>query len=69
MSRSSSRSGHARGYFDDHSMLRRVHRERVIALAGPRALLMQAAHPLAVAGLLAHSNALDEPYDRLARTA
>jgi uncharacterized protein (DUF2236 family) len=57
------------GYFDDHSMLRRVHRERVIALSGPRALLMQAAHPLAVAGLLAHSSALDEPYDRLARTA
>jgi uncharacterized protein (DUF2236 family) len=57
------------GYFDDHSMLRRVHRERVIALSGPRALLMQAAHPLAVAGLLAHSTALDEPYDRLARTA
>jgi uncharacterized protein (DUF2236 family) len=57
------------GYFDDHSMLRRVHRERVIALGGPRALLMQAAHPLAVAGLLAHSNALDEPYSRLARTA
>jgi uncharacterized protein (DUF2236 family) len=50
-------------------MLRRVHRERVIGLSGPRALLMQAAHPLAVAGLLAHSSALDEPYDRLARTA
>jgi uncharacterized protein (DUF2236 family) len=50
-------------------MLRRVHRERVIALSGPRALLMQAAHPLAVAGLLAHSTALDEPYNRLARTA
>ncbi|HEV2874862.1 MAG TPA: oxygenase MpaB family protein [Thermoleophilaceae bacterium] len=50
-------------------MLRRVHRERVIALGGSRALLMQAAHPLAVAGLLAHSSALDEPYDRLARTA
>jgi len=50
-------------------MLRRVHRERALALAGPRALLMQAAHPLAVAGLLAHSSALDEPYERLARTA
>jgi uncharacterized protein (DUF2236 family) len=69
VSRSSSRSGYARGYFDDQSMLRRVHRERVIALSGPRALLMQAAHPLAVAGLLAHSSALEEPYDRLARTA
>jgi uncharacterized protein (DUF2236 family) len=69
MSRSASRSRYAPGYFDDHSVLRRVHRERVVALSGPRALLMQAAHPLAVAGLLAHSSALDEPYDRLARTA
>jgi uncharacterized protein (DUF2236 family) len=59
----------AAGYFTDDSMLRRVNRERALALAGPRALLMQAAHPLAVAGLLAHSSALDEPYDRLARTA
>jgi uncharacterized protein (DUF2236 family) len=50
-------------------MLRRIHRERALALSGPRALLMQAAHPLAVAGLLAHSSALDEPYERLARTA
>src|SRR5215210_1694289 len=57
------------GLFDDTSMLRVVHRERAIALSGPRALLMQAAHPLAVSGLLAHSTAMDEPYDRLARTA
>src|SRR4051812_9817671 len=57
------------GYFTDDSMLRRIHRERAVALSGPRALLMQAAHPLAVSGLLAHSTAIDEPYDRLARTA
>jgi uncharacterized protein (DUF2236 family) len=57
------------GYFDDTSMLRRIHRERALALSGPRALLMQAAHPLAVSGLLAHTTALDEPYERLARTA
>ncbi len=44
-------------------------RERALALSGPRALLMQAAHPLAVAGLLAHSDSLQEPYERLARTA
>ncbi len=50
-------------------MLRRINRERVMALSGPRALLMQAAHPLAVIGLLAHSSGLDDPYDRLARTA
>ncbi|MGZ5338593.1 MAG: oxygenase MpaB family protein, partial [Thermoleophilaceae bacterium] len=46
-----------------------MNRERVMALSGPRALLMQAAHPLAVVGLLAHSTTLDEPYERLARTA
>jgi uncharacterized protein (DUF2236 family) len=57
------------GLFDEHSLIRRVHRERAVALHGPRALLMQAAHPLAVAGLLAHSSALDDPYARLARTA
>src|SRR5919107_4882278 len=57
------------GYFTDDSMLRRVHRERALVLSGPRALLMQAAHPVAVRGLLAHTSALEEPYDRLARTA
>src|SRR3954451_5187586 len=57
------------GYFDDDSLLRRIHRERAVALSGPRALLMQAAHPLAVPGLLAHSTPVDEPYERLARTA
>lgn len=56
-------------YFDRDSLIRRVHRERAVALYGPRALLMQAAHPLAVSGLLAHSDALDDPYERLARTA
>jgi uncharacterized protein (DUF2236 family) len=50
-------------------MLRRVHRERAVALSGPRALLMQAAHPVAVKGLLAHTSSMDEPYERLARTA
>jgi uncharacterized protein (DUF2236 family) len=57
------------GYFDDDSMFRRIYRERAVALSGQRALLMQAAHPLAVHGLLAHTSALDEPYKRLARTA
>jgi uncharacterized protein (DUF2236 family) len=56
-------------YFDDTSMLRRVHRELAVALSGPRALLMQAAHPVAFEGFFAHSGALDEPYERLRRTA
>src|ERR1700748_1782940 len=55
-------------YFHDDSVIRRVLRERALALSGPRALLMQAAHPLAVAGLLAHSDALEDPYVRLRRT-
>ena len=38
------------GYFTDESMIRRVHREHVVALSGARALLMQAAHPVAFAG-------------------
>lgn len=67
--RSTSPAAASDGYFDDSSMLRRIHRERALALSGPRALLMQAAHPLAVSGLLAHTTALEEPYDRLARTA
>jgi uncharacterized protein (DUF2236 family) len=57
------------GYFTDDSMLRRVHRETVVALSGPRALLMQAAHPVAFVGFFAHTGSLDEPYERLARTA
>jgi uncharacterized protein (DUF2236 family) len=57
------------GYFTEDSVIRRVYRERAVALAGPRALLMQAAHPLAVSGLLAHTGSLEEPYERLARTA
>jgi uncharacterized protein (DUF2236 family) len=57
------------GYFTDDSMLRRVQREYVVSLAGPRALLMQATHPVAFEGFFAHSGALDEPYERLRRTA
>ena len=57
------------GYFASDSMLRRVQGERVVMISGPRALLMQAAHPLAVEGLLAHTKGLDDPYKRLERTA
>jgi uncharacterized protein (DUF2236 family) len=56
-------------YFGERSVIRRVMGERVVAFSGARSLLMQAAHPLAVAGLLAHSDSLEEPYERLARTA
>jgi uncharacterized protein (DUF2236 family) len=56
-------------YFTDASMVRRVHRESVVGLAGPRTLLLQATHPVAFAGFFAHTGALDEPYERLSRTA
>ena len=59
----------APGLFDDDSMLRRVHREQVVALSGPRALLMQASHPVAFAGFFASTASLEAPYERLARTA
>ena len=55
--------------FTDDSMVRRVHREQVVGLSGPRALLMQAAHPVAFAGFFAHTGALDQPYEQLGRTA
>src|SRR6478672_2031220 len=55
--------------FNDDSMLRRVIGQKVVGLSGPRALLMQAAHPVAFAGFFAHTGALDDPYARLRRTA
>jgi uncharacterized protein (DUF2236 family) len=61
--------GSVDGYFTNDSMLRRVQRELVVGLAGPRALLMQAAHPVAFAGFFEATTMLAEPYPRLERTA
>jgi uncharacterized protein (DUF2236 family) len=57
------------GYFDDRSPIRRVQREHIVALGGRRALLMQAAHPVAFEGFFAASTTLGDPYARLRRTA
>ncbi len=57
------------GFFDERAAIRRVHREQVVALSGPRALLMQAAQPVAFAGFFMSTGALDDPYVRLRRTA
>jgi uncharacterized protein (DUF2236 family) len=59
----------APAYFTDASLLRRVHREKVVALSGPRALLMMAAHPVAFEGFFMATGSLDDPYTRLRRTA
>lgn len=51
-------------------MLRRVHGARIVGLTyGQRALLGQATHPLAFAGLTANTEGLEAPFNRLARTA
>jgi uncharacterized protein (DUF2236 family) len=55
-------------YFDDSSAIRRIGRESVLMLGGPRALLMQAAHPLVAAGIVDHSGYRADPWRRLART-
>lgn len=57
------------GYFDERSLIRRIHREHVVGLSGSRALLMQAAHPVAFTGFFMSTGSLDEPYARLRRTA
>lgn len=49
-------------------MIWRVQRESVLMLAGGRAFLMQAAHPLALAGFAEHSTYDTDPFDRLWRT-
>ncbi len=56
-------------HFSDDSMLRIGHREQIVSLSGGRALLMQAAHPVAFEGFFASTGSLAEPYERLARTA
>lgn len=59
------------GYFPaGKSVLRKVHEERIVgALYGQRALLMQAADPVAFTGLLGSTKGLAAPFKRLARTA
>lgn len=59
----------AEGIYTDDAVIRRLYREHVMVLAGPRALLMQAAHPVAWAGFFEQTTSKDEPYERLHRTA
>ena len=56
------------GYYLPDSTIWRVDREAAMMLGSGRALMMQAAHPLAVAGVSKHSNFRDDPWDRLDRT-
>ena len=56
------------GYFSADSVIRRIGNRSVLMLGGPRALLLQAAHPLVAAGIVDHSRFASEPWKRLART-
>jgi uncharacterized protein (DUF2236 family) len=56
------------GFFGADSMVRRLHRERLVLFSGVRALLMQACDPLGVVGFQRHSIIFDDPQTRLQRT-
>ena len=57
------------GLFGPSSMVWRVHRDRSFPLAAIRSLMVQALHPLAMAGVAQHSNWQHDPFGRLAATA
>lgn len=57
------------GLFGPGSVTWRVHGDPVMWVAGLRALLLQALHPAAMAGVLRHSDFRADPWGRLLRTA
>ena len=57
------------GLYGPDSVTWRVHADPSMALAGLRALLLQAVHPRAMAGVAEHSGFRGDPWGRLLRTA
>lgn len=57
------------GLYGTDSVTWRVHADPSMALAGLRALLLQAVHPVAMAGVAQHSDFRADPWGRLLRTA
>ena len=57
------------GLFGPQSVTWRLHADPVLAVGGLRALFLQALHPVAMAGVAAHSLFQDDPWGRLRRTA
>lgn len=55
--------------FDESRAIRTVHSDASMFLGGMRALLLQSLHPLAMAGVAAHSDYRNDPWGRLQRTA
>lgn len=54
--------------FSPQAVYWRINREWLIALAGPRAVLLELAHPAVAAGVAQHSNFRGDPLGRLYRT-
>ncbi|MDQ3732481.1 MAG: DUF2236 domain-containing protein [Actinomycetota bacterium] len=57
------------GLFGPDSVTWRVHADPLLIVGGLRALLLQALHPLALAGVVEHSGFRGDPWGRLGRTA
>jgi uncharacterized protein (DUF2236 family) len=57
------------GLFGPNSLVWRVNRDRAFPLAGMRSLMVQALHPLAMAGVAEHSDWQRDPFGRLAATS
>ena len=57
------------GLFGPRSVVWRVNRDRCFPLAGVRSLMIQALHPLAMAGVAQHSTWKRDPFGRLAATS
>ena len=57
------------GLFGPQSLVWRVNRDRAFPLAGMRSLMVQALHPLAMAGVAEHSDWQRDPFGRLAATS
>ena len=55
-------------YFSPESLFWQVNREALMVLSGPRALLLELAHPLVAAGVAEHSDFRRRPMGRLFRT-
>lgn len=56
-------------WFTEADAIHRVHRDAAMFVGGIRALLLQSLHPLAMAGVAAHSGFRGDPWGRLQRTS
>ena len=56
-------------WFAEDRPIRQVHGDSAMFVGGIRALLLQSLHPLAMAGVAAHSGYRGDPWGRLQRTS